>query len=63
MFVSHDAREGAAALLVFPPNSMSMGGQLRPVAQLEQRLQALQQGGHGRSAKMQLLEKENLQMH
>jgi 4-hydroxy-tetrahydrodipicolinate synthase len=23
-------REGAAALLVFPPNSMSMGGQLRP---------------------------------
>lgn len=24
------AREGASALLVFPPNSMSMGGQLRP---------------------------------
>ena len=24
------ARAGAAALLVFPPNSMSMGGQLRP---------------------------------
>ncbi len=24
------AKEGASALLVFPPNSMSMGGQLRP---------------------------------
>src|SRR5262249_30844003 len=29
------AREGTSALLVFPPNSMSMGGQLRPEMAIE----------------------------